>query len=155
MSIGRLAVAHGTILALLAGGLYDIATGREHWPFSPYAMFAELNLARTATKLVVVGIDEHGLEVPGAGGWVARPLSAGRLGVALDAKLAEPRGAERVALAVAQLLARYERLRLEGGHAGPRLASLRLYRTEWDLGGAEDRLRQADRRTLIVEARRP
>jgi hypothetical protein len=156
MSTRRLLVAHAMILALLAGGLYDIATGREHWPFSPYAMFADVNLSRTATKLVLIGIDEgSGLEVPRAGAWAAHPLSAGRLGAALELQLAEPQGAQRVALIVTQFLTRYEQMRLQGRHAGPRLASLRLYRLEWDLDAAVDRARPADRRTLIAEARLP
>jgi hypothetical protein len=156
MPTGRLAVAHGMILTLLAGGLYDTATGREHWPFSPYAMFAEVDLSRSASKLVLVGMDEdRNLEVPRAGAWVAQPLSVGRLGVALELELAEPRGAERVALIVTQLLARYDRMRVQGRHPGPRLAALRLYRLEWNLDIAVDRARPADRRTLIVEARQP
>lgn len=155
MSTLRLLVAHGMILTLLAGGLRDIATGREHWPFSPYAMFADVDLSRTASKLVLVGIDGGSLEVPRAGVWAAHPLSAGRVGVALELELAEPRGAQRVAVIVAQLLARYEQMRLQGRHAGPRLASLRLYRLEWDLDTAVDRARPADRRTLITEARLP
>src|SRR4029453_6438178 len=124
MSTRRLVVAHGMILALVAGGLYDVATGREHWPFSPYAMFADVDLSRTATRLAMVGIEEgRGLEVPRSDRWVARPLGTKRLGDALELLLAEPGGARRVEVILAELLARYERLRLQGAHSGPRLAS--------------------------------
>jgi len=155
MPKARLVVAHATIAVLLVGACFDIVTGTEHWPFSPYAMFSEIKLSRTATKLALIGIaEDQGSEIPLAGAWAASPMGAARLADALQLILAGTRGQERTELIVKELLARYERRRLAGQHAGPRLALLRLYRLEWDLDLPVLAARPADRRTLLVEMRR-
>jgi hypothetical protein len=157
MSRYRLAVAHAVIAVLVAGSLWDVVTGREHWPFSPYAMFSEVTLPTRASTLALIGVadDRLGTEVPISHSAATSPLGWGRLRVVFEGLNADPGRQELLATALRAFLERYEALRLSGRQSGPRLARLRLYRLEWDLDLAKRSLGTDEHRTLVFEVRRP
>ena len=91
MSPARVRVVNVALALLIAGSLIDIATGREHWPFSPYAMFAVSAPSRTVSKLILNARDAGLAELVGRGqarGATSHhddpPLSGRRIGSVQD-----------------------------------------------------------------------
>ena len=74
------AAALGLFVVLSAA---HAVTGREHWPFSPYAMYSTPKADDRSDKLIVVAVDTDGRER-----WLLRaaelaPLNRARIGAAL------------------------------------------------------------------------
>ena len=153
ITVRRGLVVHA-LLAVLAGwSIYDIYTGTEQWPFSPYPMFARVE--RTAdldsVRLFGVTADSPPREVPMLDRAVIAPFDQARLSTAFARMRGNP---ERVALIEAALrdcLARYERLRVRDQQTGPELSGLRLYDMHWTLAPDAANADTPDSRRLIVE----
>lgn len=137
----RRLVGVGVILYVLACG-FEIITGREHWPFSPYPMFSRVEESTTLERFRAVGIPaDPSWTSPHAktyGGHLLeadqiQPFHFIRLDAALDKLHAQSDGPAKLQLAAANLLQRYESRRQLGEHTGPPLRGLRLVRAEWDL----------------------
>jgi hypothetical protein len=66
MTAGRFVAVNALVAVLLAASAYDIATGREHWPFSPYPMFSSVERSWTLDSLLLTGVaaDSSGREFP-------------------------------------------------------------------------------------------
>lgn len=146
-------------MAVVIGGhLYDIAMGREHWPFSPYSMYS--HVPRWTMEVGRI------MAVPAAGGaelvWreprFLAPFDQARLLQGLDTLL-RAGDRPRVTTALRDCLVRYERRRRAGAHDGPRLHALRYYRMRWTLErDAQSRppeTHQPDARDLVVEVTLP
>ena len=56
MTAARRRMIYGLMATLVIGHLYDIATRREHWPFSPYPMYSHLNSDRVLDAPRIVGV---------------------------------------------------------------------------------------------------
>src|SRR5438445_13398218 len=52
----RLWLVHAVMVVIVGGSFFDIVTGREHWPFSPYPMYASIIRVRTLTGLRLCGV---------------------------------------------------------------------------------------------------
>jgi len=94
-------------------------------------------------------VREDGVEAPLADRTAYRPLALSQVEMTLEH--ADERG---IAEALGNLLGRYETRRRTGGHEGPPLAGLRLYRMTWRI---DPRAANRDRplsRELLGEARR-
>lgn len=145
-------LVHALIAVIAAGHLYDIATGREHWPFSPYPMYSHLLREWTLTTPRLYGVRrDGGGELPLWATVYLEPFDQARLLQAVQAMWPERDGRARVASALADCLARYERRRASGEHDGPPLAGLRYYYLHWTLDAAARNVDRPDHRELVAE----
>lgn len=147
---GRIWVAHLVALGLAGGSLFDLVTGREHWPFSPYSMYSRMDLQRTASRVMPFGAPEDSNlpDFPLQDEMYVYPFEKTRLNAAL-ARLA-PSGV-RLQAAARDLLRRYQQLRRQGKHTGPKLKAVRIYRVHWDLRPDADNVHSFENRRLLVE----
>ncbi len=151
MTRWRRRAVYGLIAVIVAGHLYDVATGGEHWPFSSYPMYSHLNREWTLSFPRLVGIRRDGSELPLWRTEYLAPLDQSRLDQALGGMLSRPDWRTRVGAALADCLARYERRRRAGAHDGPALRALRLYDLGWTLDRAARNVDAPDRRRLLLE----
>lgn len=150
-------MVYGLMAVLVIGHLYDVVTGREHWPFSPTPMYSHLNRDFVLDVPRIVGVRGDGVtaEFPLRETRYLAPFDQSRLGQALNVMLQAPDGRTRVATALADCLARYEDRRRAGEHDGPRLSGLRLYHAHWRLDPAARNAEQPDGQDLVVEVTAP
>lgn len=149
ISARRLFMIYGAISMIVGGSAIAIATDTERWPFSNYTMYAQTATAHFRT-VRLLGVTEDGRQEVPLEARSLRPFYHGRLTEALRRMFVQEGLADADArTAFSYLLGRYETLRQEGVHSGPRLCGLRLYETEWRLEpGAAGELRPVDRRLL-------
>lgn len=147
----RVLFIHALIALLIAGSFFDIITGREHWPFSPYAMYASARRERSLSAVWLFGVTQEApnREVPLNAFRYIQPFHHNRLSRAFERM--DPR-ARRAALT--DCLIRYEALRSAGRHDGPALKGLRLYQLEWELDPWARNLHNPSERRLIAEVER-
>ena len=159
MGRGRLVVVNAAIGLLLIGSAFDIVTGREHWPFSPYAMFSDVERATTSTQIRLVGVTESGVEVALTDLGQIAPFGTARLSIALRRLANRPDGDRRLQEAAVDALRRYERRRKLNHHEGPALCALRIvewtYRLEPRAGNRERPERRRLAEVVISEALPP
>lgn len=139
------------LLGFLAGSAYDIATDQEHWPFSQYPMFSGVWQSPTFSWLRLYGVADGGREFPLDANRYVSPFDQSRLSKALRRMLEYRDGPARVRRALADLAVRYEALRQERRHDGPRLVRLRLYDVEWTIDRHAANVDRPDHRRLIAE----
>ena len=156
MSPARLVLVHVGLFALVGGSAFDMLTGREHWPFSPYAMFSEVKRDTTTTRLYLYGIPEgaSGEEVPLIDEAFLRPFSTIQLHTALrktQYRFHRLHGDSLLRVAVRDCARRYERRRRAGRHDGPPLERIRLYALHWRLEPYARNAARPDRRELILD----
>jgi hypothetical protein len=118
-------------LVLIGGSAYDVVRNQEHWPFSQYPMFSGTWKSPTFTWLRLFGVTGDGREIALASNEYIQPFDQSRLPKALRRILDEPDHVERLHIAIADCLARYELLRARGEHDGPPIVAMRLYELEW------------------------
>jgi hypothetical protein len=154
MSPARLVVAHAIIALLVAGSAYDIATGREHWPLSPYPMFSSAEESRTLDSLIVRGVEDDGSgrELALREAAFIAPFDQCRITTALQRAASMTDGGGRLHAMLSDTLARYEAARESGAHDGPPLRAIRLYRAHWTLRPDGSNVDRPDRATLVDEA---
>ena len=157
MSGGRFAVALALIAGTAGGSLYDIATDREHWPFSPYAMFSNVEREPTLDALRLYGVTREpaAREIPLLDSRLIQPFDQCRLSTALARTYHNPARRPLIAAMLLDALERYERLRSGGEHDGPPLEAVRLYDVRWTLDPNATNVTAPDRRQLLAEVRRP
>ncbi len=141
------------LVGVIAGGhLYDLAVGREHWPFSPYPMYARATSEWTVLMPRIMGVRSGGGEVPFRDArWLA-PFDQARLLQSVQTMFGEPDGRRRAATALADCLRRYERRRHAGEVDGPALRALRLYHMRFTLSPDAANVDRPERRDLVLEA---
>lgn len=139
---------------LLVGSAYDVVTGTEHWPFSPYPMFAGTWRSPTFSWLRLFGVTADGAELALESNDYIQPFDQSRLAKALRQLMDEPDGSERIRIALADCLTRYDELRADGGHDGPPLTALRLYELEWAIDPAAIDVNRPIAKRFIAEVRR-
>ena len=154
MSMGRLAVAGAVIAGTAGGSIYDIATDREHWPFSPYAMFSNVEREPTLDALRLFGVTrEQAREIPLLDGRLIQPFDQRRLTTAFERTYNNPARRGLTDSMLRDVLAHYERLRSAGEHDGPPLQAVRLYDVRWKLDPNAANVSTPDHRRLLGEVR--
>ena len=143
---------HLLILGLVGASAYDIASGREHWPFSPYPMFSAVEQVPTLQLLRVVGVTrDGGREIPLLDSQLIAPFDQCRLSTAFSRTY---NNQARRPLTVAMLrdcYDRYEALRSAGQHDGPPLQAVRLYEMKWTLDPEGRNVETPDEKCLLAE----
>ena len=157
MSLGRLLAAVAVIAGTTAGSLYDLATDREHWPFSPYPMFATVERRPTLEALRIFGVTRgpEPREIPLLDHKLIQPFDQARLTTAFARSYNNPARRPQVDPMLRDVLARYERLRSAGEHDGPPLQAVRLYDVHWTVDPAAANVSTPDHRQLLSEVRYP
>jgi phage shock protein A len=155
MSKRRLLFVNAVIIFLAANSLFDIATDRQHWPFSNYPMYSwvQRDYLLSAPQLFGVRKGEPNDEMPLRGDYI-RPFDNSRLRWSFDRLMSEDDPEKRQEMlneALRDCLTRYEKARLAGDHDGPPLQGIRLYRLQWRLHPLAENRDQPDRRELIAE----
>lgn len=153
LSLPRLAMVHAMLAALVLGSAYDIYTGREHWPLSPYPMFSQVVREPTLHGLRLMGVPESAdaAEVPILDYGMLEPLDQRRVETALARTVNNVSRRHLVAEMLRDRLFHYERHRLAGNHDGPPLKALRLYETFWTLQPDAGNVDRPDKTTLVHE----
>lgn len=151
----RRTVLNLILAGFVAGSAYDIVTDQEHWPFSQYPMFAVAWTSPSFTWFRVFGVTADGREFPlDANAYIA-PFDQSRLPKALRRILAAPDAEIRIRTALADVLSRYETLRLASAHDGPPVEAMRLYELEYTIDRQAANVDRPDRRRFVAEVRRP
>ncbi len=158
----RLLLVHLGLFVILAGSLFDIATGREHWPFSPYPMFSSIEREPVEEKVRLYGVplgESNGggattdEEFPLLDEAAIQPFDEARLASGLR-KLQRRGDDPALRAAMSDVLARYETLRLAGQQDGPPLQAVRLYELSWTLDPLARNVDTPDARVLLLEVKR-
>jgi glycosyltransferase involved in cell wall biosynthesis len=160
MSSGRLIFVHLALAVLVGMSAYDIKTGQEHWPFSPYPMFAEVDERPTLTALRLFGVTD---EVPPRlialrEDALIAPFDQCRLTTAFSQAYSDPERRELLTELLDDSLRRYESRRLAALHQGPPLHAIRLYSMEWSLDRAARNVDAPEGQRLLAQVdwrRRP
>lgn len=145
------------VLAVIVGGhLYCLISGdRDRWPFSRYAMYSSPRSPVEASLYVLVGVEAADVrEVELSETWeYLRPLYRGNLHGTFRRLAREPEAKPQLQAAALDCLLRYERYRVEGRHAGPPLAAMRVYQYRWRYADVDRVMRRPTTRELLAEAR--
>jgi GT2 family glycosyltransferase len=151
MSTPRLLLVHAIVGTLVGGSLYDIWTGREHWPLSPYPMFSIVDRDPSLRCLRIVGVTAapHGEEFVMLDPAVIQPFDQCRLTSALSRTFHDGARRHLIHEQLRDCLHRYEERRRAGEHAGPPLAAVRLYEMYWTLDANASNVDTPDTRRLI------
>jgi glycosyltransferase involved in cell wall biosynthesis len=154
MSAARLVLAHLVVAFILAGSAYDIATGTEHWPLSPYPMFSTVQTTRTLDSLLLRGVAADGSdrEIPLREAGMIAPFDQCRLTTAMARVANQPDGQARLQTMLDDCLGRYEQARERGEHDGPPLQSIRLYDAHWELDPDARNVDNPEQVTLVGQA---
>jgi hypothetical protein len=154
MTAGRIVAVHALVAILLGASAFDIATGQEHWPFSPYPMFSSVERAWTLDSLLLMGVaaDASGREFPLRDAAFIAPFDQCRLNTALQRARSSDDQGRRLHAMLEDSLARYETQRERGAHDGPPLRAVRVYAAHWTLDEQAQNVDTPDRVRLIDEA---
>jgi hypothetical protein len=149
MSKPRLLVVYGLGAIILGGTLSDIVRDTEHWPFSQYPMFSQMEVSKTYSTLRLYGVVQRSplIEVQLDSNLYLQPFDNSRLLAGLQNALQKNRLDE----GVTDCLTRYETLRRAGRHDGPPLVAMRLYRLTWTLDSSASNIDRPDRKELLTE----
>jgi len=155
MSRARRRVVYAALAVICAGSLVDLATDREHWPFSQYAMYSDVKREPYELRqLRLFGVPAAGEEFALRQFEYIQPFDQVRLRLMLSEFRSDPKRQPLLATALQDCLSRYETLRRAGRHNGPPLAAVRLYELHWHLDPWARNAERPDRRTLVLEVPR-
>jgi hypothetical protein len=159
MSRPRFWLISTVIAAIIGGSLFDVGTGREHWPFSPYKMYDRALQEPYTTTLRLFGFTGgvQPREIHLNETRYTEPMNRIRLHHALATMMSvgeAPAGEQRLREALNACLKRYEVLRQAGRHHGPPLQGIRLYRLTWKLDPWARNAGRPDRKEFLIEVRR-
>lgn len=152
----RVRLINGLIAAIAGGHLFDMLTGKEHWPFSGYPMFSALTRDKSVWMVHLCGVtrEDTPREVPLLKGEYLWPFDRPRFRAALLRLDSAADREGRLREALNDVLDRYEARRAEGRHNGPALRGIRLYKRSYRLDPWARNHDQPDRRRLIFELMR-
>ncbi|MBI1815263.1 MAG: hypothetical protein HYR72_09820 [Deltaproteobacteria bacterium] len=154
MSPPRLRLVNAIIAIVVGGALLALAFNIELWPFSPYAMYAELRTrSMRFPRLVGVIAGDPSSELPLYASEYLQPFDQQRLHEGLERLLRNARRDQLLPTALADVLARYAALRDAGRHDGPALQAIRLYQMRWELDPLAATLAEPSQRELLLEVR--
>jgi glucosyl-dolichyl phosphate glucuronosyltransferase len=150
MTRSRRWIVHGLLAFVIGGHLIDIARDTEHWPFSQYPMFSDVDESPTYRTLRLYGI-EDGREIPLLSMQYLHPFDQCRVSTALS-RMARRGSAQReFHEALADVWARYDARRKSGLENAPRLSGVRLYELEWRLEPDAANAERPEHRRLLAD----
>lgn len=151
MSLRRFVFVHALLAVLIGGSLYDIRTGREHWPLSPYAMFSIVAPEPSLRCLRIVGVVADGpeQEIPLLDEPLIRPFDQCRLTSALSRTFTSPRRRSAIHEQLRDCFDRYEARRAAGEHDGPQIQAVRLYEMFWTFDADAANVSAPDSKRLV------
>lgn len=146
--------AYLLIIAVVGGSLLDLARDTEHWPWSNFPMYSQ--------------VDEQGPTFEDYRLYGVLKSDQSELCLSTDARYLQPFDPSRLAEALIRLsndprlkeglldcLKRYEYLRQSGAHNGPPLTALRMYRVRFTLDPWGRNTEQPDQKSLICQVSLP
>jgi hypothetical protein len=149
---GRVCFVYLIIAVLVGGSLYDLARDSEHWPFSQYGMYSEVQRDPSLSVMRLFGVTRgKSQEIPMLRFDYVQPLDQSRLRWAFEDMNYRPNREQRMRTALSDCLVRYELLRQAGRHQGPPLEGIRLYRVYWQLDPWARNADQPNRKELLFE----
>ena len=153
MSTPRMMFVHALLFVLVGGSLYDIKTGREHWPFSPYPMFSIVDDQPSVRCLRVVGVTAGAAprELLLIENELIHPFDQCRLTSAFSRAYSDPQRRSVIREQLRDCLERYEVRRRAGEHHGPPLRAVRLYEMRWTLDADAANVDTPDTRSMVEE----
>lgn len=147
---GRLLLASAVIACLVGAQLFDIALQAEHWPFSRYSMYsAEQESSFTWVQLY--GVTPEGEQFLDPRTYF-HPFDESRLPIALEGHIVNGADAPaKTRTALENLYDLYERGRISGWHAGPKLTALRMYHVRWQIERGAANKERPEEKILLDE----
>ena len=141
------------VVAFLLGSGFDVATGREHWPFSPYSMYSRIKPDYESRKFFAFATTADGRTISLDSRRELAPFD--RIGLHMAVLLIrrdhdEATAAEMVREIVQEVADRYERRRVDGSHDGPELREVRLERLVWEMDPQLRNLDAPEERSVVV-----
>ena len=127
----RVLLVNCIIVFIISASIFDIVTDREHWPFSPYAMYSNIQ-GRNFKWIRLFGVTQQG-EIPLAGIQFLSSFDEPRLVTAFRRMKKRPNNHQLLNKALHYYRDRYEALRLSRTHTGPPLQGVRFYDITLDL----------------------
>jgi GT2 family glycosyltransferase len=154
MSARRLMGVHALLVLLIGGSAYDIVTGREHWPFSPYPMFSTIDTSPSLHTLVLRGVtnDPAPREIALRDPAFIAPFDQCRIITALS-RVTSMGDQPRLHAMLGDSLERYDAARQAGAVQTPALTAVRLYDATWALQSDAANREQPDSVQLVDEFR--
>ena len=149
MSRPRLLVVYLLGAVILGGLVSDLVRDTEHWPFSMFPMYSEVDRSNTLSMLRLYGVVQRSpsIEIQLDKNIYLQPFDNTRVADALGNALQK----NRVDEGVNDCLKRYEALRIAGRHDGPPLVAMRLYRVTWTVNDTGSNIDRPDRKELLSE----
>jgi glycosyltransferase involved in cell wall biosynthesis len=156
ISIRRVVLVHCLVVTIVGASLYDIRTGREHWPVSPYPMFSEVERIPALDAIRLFGVTDEPTprEIPLNDSNLIAPFDQARLSNALRLTYNDLSRRTLVTDMLSDCLFRYERRRISGEHDGPALQAVRLYNLHWTLDPRAANVDTPDSRRLLTQVDR-
>jgi hypothetical protein len=146
----RVLLVNCIIVFIISASIFDIVTDREHWPFSPYAMYSNIQ-GRNFKWIRLFGVTQEGeISAPNR---CFGPFDEPRLVTAFRRMKKRPNNHQLSNKAIRYCLHRYEALRFSGIHNGPPLQGLRFYEIELDLDVWARNKHQPYPRKLLYEVK--
>jgi len=139
------------IVGFIAASAYDIVIDQEHWPFSQYPMFSVAWNSPTFAWHRLFAVTATGEEFPLDENRFIAPFDQSRLPKVFRQMLTRSTAKADTAVALRDVLSRYEALRIAGRHNGPAAAGLRLYELEWTIDPQAANVTRPDRKRLLGE----
>lgn len=145
-SRGRWFLVCALVALILGGQAIAVVRSEEYWPFSPYPMYAELQLERQWTSIRLVAVTNDGRELSLDAAWLRKSMA--RIARRQDAPFA-----------LRQALASYVKKygwRRPGDARGSanRLKALRCYEQRWTIRPDAANAAAPDETKLLAEIRR-
>jgi glycosyltransferase involved in cell wall biosynthesis len=155
MKASRIFGVHLLMALLIGGSAYDIVTGTEHWPFSPYPMFSVVEREEKLRSFRLVGVTAEQVprEVTLLDRGTLDPFDQCRISTAFARTVNNPDRRPLTREMIRNSLHRYEELRRVERHDEPSLQALRLYRLTWTLDPDARNVDRPDQVELIDEVR--
>jgi hypothetical protein len=153
MGAYRIWFVNALIACLIGASSYDIIRDSDHWPFSNYGMYSELQKSHTVSVLRLFGVTEGVVphEFALMDFETLQPFDQARMSAALETMAAARNRRELLSAALRDSMSRYEMLRRTGRHNKPPLHAIKLYRLAWQLDSLARNVDRPDRKDLISE----
>jgi hypothetical protein len=136
-------VVIGLAAFLVGGQLRAVIESEEHWPFSPYSMYADLNEARTYRVIRLIGVTAapENRELTLDSAWMRKSLSKASRHRQAPIMMRKACGAYVQKFGWTNPLDR----------TGPKMQALRIYEQIWELRADASNRKDPDKVTLLLE----
>jgi glucosyl-dolichyl phosphate glucuronosyltransferase len=152
----RLLCVYSLMVLFIGGSIVDILHGTEHWPLSSYPMFSVVDLGPRVRLIRLFGVTQgpSRQEVELLDASEIYPFDQCRLSTALAATHNNQARRHLTDALLGDVLLRYEKRRIAGGHHGPALDAVRAYEMTWTLHPDAANVDAWDQKVLVAEVSR-